>query len=110
MEVESGELKVQAWQTEAAEYVLSLSPGDKDVKNELEDVLEICDTKNRKFRHRKVELQIKELATKERSLPLTTHYHRVIKLSKTNWKTYLKYMTQKTKSSDTAKWSCRAKN
>ncbi len=72
MEVESGELKVQAPRTEAAEYVLSLSLGDRDVKNELKDVLEICDTENRKFRHRKVELQSKELTTKGQSLLLTT--------------------------------------
>ncbi len=110
MEVKSGEPKVQALQTEGAEYVLSLSPGDRDVKIELEDILETCDTENQKFRHCKVELQSKELATKRRSLPLTTHYHRVIGMSKTNWKTYLKYVTQKTESSDTAKWSCKAKD
>ncbi len=45
MEVESEEPKVQVPRTEATEYVLSLSPGDSEVKNKLEDLLEICDTK-----------------------------------------------------------------
>ncbi len=43
MEIESKEPKVQTPQSKVAEYVLSLSPSDSDVKNKLEDLFEICD-------------------------------------------------------------------